>query len=379
MNILMLTPELYPYTGGGVAMHAYYVNKFLASESKHKIVLLAACPIGMRHNPNSLDTQLMEFIYLLPFPLQSISYVVNAAKSLITVFMLKYRGKISAIHAHTAFPAIMFPVFMVSVLYRLPFVITAHGSDVRVLRKVRIVKLFQRFLLNRASYVICVSKEIKQILALEYGLEDDKLVIIPNGYDQTLLSKKKTRHFQGRERKIVFVAGLRSDKDPSTLIQAFKRVTNQHAHLKLVIVGDGPLKKSLEAMSKELNIADRVQFYGQVDHEKAMTILAECDIYVLTSINEGLPTSLVEAMALGKPIIATNVGGVPEVIEDGINGLLVPPMSPERVAQAIMQLLNEPQLAKRLAAAATKSIEDYSWINVVKKHEQIYDILTPHR
>jgi len=373
MNVLILTPELHPYKAGGVGMHVYYVNKLLASKPKYNVVLFAVYPRGMKRNRKASDAELINFIYLLPFPLASVSYMV---KSLMVFFLVKRKVKVNVIHAHTAGLQIMFSAYLMSVLGKIPFLITAHGSDVRIFKKVRIVKLLQSFLLKKASYVTCVSKEMKQILTGEYGLEDDKISIVPNGYDNNLVFKRKERRFQGRENKIVFVGRLDSAKDPSTLIQAFKRISTRHADVKLLIIGDGPLRKGLETLSKELDIANRVFFCGQVSHENAMAIMAECDIYVLTSIDEGLPTSLIEAMALGKPIIATNVGGVPEIVKDGINGLLVPPKSPERVAQAVERLLNEPRLAKRLATSAVESIQDHSWRSIVTKYEQIYEALT---
>jgi glycosyltransferase involved in cell wall biosynthesis len=296
-------------------------------------------------------------------------------KTLVIPFLAKTKAKAHVIHAHTALLQVLFPVYLMSLLGKTPFIITVHGDDIRKLRRMRIVKLIQRFLLKKASYITCVSKEIQQILSGEYGLENDKLITIPNGYDDNLVSKVKAHNINGKENKIVFVGRLEQGKDPFTLIRAFKRISIRHEDAKLLIIGDGSLRESMETLCKELNIADRVFFYGHLSLEKVMALVADSNIYALTSLEEGLPISLIEAMALGRPIVATNVGGVPDVVEDGINGLLVPPRAPERLAQAMERLLNEPGLSLKLAKAASTSAKDYSWHNIVSMYEHLYETL----
>lgn len=365
MNILILSPELYPYTGGGVAVHVYYLSKLLANKSKNRVILFSVCPRGIKCE--SSGALQLNAIYLSPFPFASVSYVL---KSLNMFLLVRRKTKANVIHSHTAYPQVMFLAYTMSLISKVPFIVTSHGSDVRVLRNVRILKVLQRFLLRKAYYITCVSKEIKQILVNEYGLQNNKISIIGNGYDTTLVSKR--RFAERREKKIVFVGVLRWAKDPTTLIEAFKRISIRHADVKLLIMGDGPLRMKLETQCKELNISDRVTFLGQVSHEKAMETIAGCDVYVLTSIDEGFPTSLVEAMALGKPIVATRVGGVPEIVSDEVSGLLVPPKSPEHVAQAIDRLLNESNLADRLGEVAAERVKEYSWDNIIGKYEQLY-------
>ena len=232
MNVLILTPELYPYVGGGVGIHAYYVSKLLASKPRHKVVALSACPRGMKNICKSSDAELFHVIYLLPFPFKSISYMI---KSLMIFLLVRRKVKVNIIHVHTAGLQTMLLAYLVGMINNIQFIVTCHGSDIRIFKKVRIARFLQSFLLKRASYVTCVSKEIAQILTDEYGLEDDRISIVPNGFDDDLVSKRKASLFRGKEKRIVFVGGLRAAKDPITLIRAFERISIRHVDILITV------------------------------------------------------------------------------------------------------------------------------------------------
>ena len=150
----------------------------------------------------------------------------------------------------------------------------------------------------------------------------------------------------------VFVGRLTAAKDLGTAIAAISLVPQAH----LVIVGDGPDRAALEQLVTASGAAERIQFRGSLSRDEALRVVAGAEAGLLSSAWENLPHSAVEALSLGVPVVATSVGGVPEVVRDGENGLLVPPGRPAELAEAIRRVLEEPGLRARLAAAAKPSV-----------------------
>ncbi len=153
-----------------------------------------------------------------------------------------------------------------------------------------------------------------------------------------------------KTRLVVSVANLHALKDHETLLRAVREVITQVPDVIFWLVGDGPRRPHLELLNAELGLQEQVRFLGM--RPDAVSLVAAADLFVLSSFSEGLPISIVEAIALGLPVVATDVGGVREAIADGVEGLLVPMSSPDRLAQAMITLLNDASLRTRLAAAA---------------------------
>ena len=126
---------------------------------------------------------------------------------------------------------------------------------------------------------------------------------------------------------------------------------------------------------RDSGISELVAFHGWVPHHKALSLLSNARIFVLPSIREGLPLALIEAMALRRAVIATSVGGIPEIIKNGQNGLLVKPGEPRELASAIIKLITNEELFKQICKEAGKSIEMFSWAKVCKLYEHLYRLL----
>ena len=144
----------------------------------------------------------------------------------------------------------------------------------------------------------------------------------------------------------------------------------------VLIVGDGPERKGLQKEAKRIGVDDRLRFEGFVAHERLPALLAHADLLVLPSLYEELGTVPLEAMQAGLPIVASETGGVPEVIEDGVNGMLVPPGDPEALARAIDRLLAGRNLARRLSAGTGK---DYDWEVLAERVLRVYRGVTAGR
>lgn len=367
LNIIVLCLNVYPPYAAGAEIHAYYVSNKL-TEDGNNVNMIAISPRKEIVNQDRVAFKLSS-IKLWRQPFGSLAYVVK-------VFLLAFhlRKEVDAVQVHMASTG-MIPAFMLSMISNKPYVVTCHGSDIRIFGRKTFVKFPQKILLLKASKVVSVSKEIKSLLIKEYGLSSQSIKLVSNGYDEELVNRlraKAPNNVSQKSRSIVFVGSLREVKDPLNLIEVFKIVSERTTDVDLQIVGDGPLRQAVKKKIEDYGLQNRVTMHGAVSHQIALDILASSEIYVSTSIEEGLPTSLIEAMALGKAVVTTRVGGVPEIVVDGENGLLTPPRLPEKMAQSIEQLLKDPALAKKLGEAAADSVKNFSWNDIAQEYLDIY-------
>ena len=243
--------------------------------------------------------------------------------------------------------------FLVSYLTGKPLVVTLHGTDIRMMEKSRILKSLAKPVLRRAKLVTVVSSFLKTKL-LEYNLVDEKKVLIlPMPVDTT---KFKPSFLMPKDKKtILCVARFTHQKGLSYLIDALKILREKNYSFEAQIVGGGPLRAKLENRIKQLKLDDRVFLFDSMSQERLYEYYIKSDLCVLPSIEEGLGLVLVEAQLCGRPVIGTNSGGIPDIIEDGKTGLLVRPKDPTDLARAIERLLIDFELAKRLAEDGHKS------------------------
>ncbi len=166
------------------------------------------------------------------------------------------------------------------------------------------------------------------------------------------------------------IANFRAQKDYPNLLEAARLLKQGDVPIRIIAVGQGPLEEEMRALHASMALGDRVLLLGQRDD--AVAVLGACDAFVMASKNEGLPVAIMEALALGLPICATSVGGIPEAVTDGVEGQLVPPSDPESLAAALTRLATEPALREQLAAGAREAGERYDIRTAVTRIEQIY-------
>ena len=170
------------------------------------------------------------------------------------------------------------------------------------------------------------------------------------------------------------VGRLHPQKDFTTLLKALVRVRDRLPDVHLLLVGDGELHADLTRQAHTLGVATSVTFTGY--RSDILDILATLDLFVLPSLWEGLPNALLEAMAAGLPVVATAVGGTPEVVVDGVTGFLVPPRDPQALADAILRLLRDPELRQRMGEAGRARVAaHFSIEQMVHKTEALYEQL----
>jgi glycosyltransferase involved in cell wall biosynthesis len=243
----------------------------------------------------------------------------------------------------------------------IPVIATAHGYP-RAVRRNDVYRRLDLLALRLCQRVICVSESLRQEL-LSAGLDGRRLTVIHNGIAVAEIARSAAAgpHTLRRDlgmppdaSVIMAVGRLSAEKGHACLLRAFAVAGAERSDLRLVIVGDGPLRAVLECLAAELGIRERVFFLGF--RADVPALMAQCDILVNPSLGEALGNVVLEAMALGRPVIGAATGGMPEVICNGETGLIVPVANAEALAGAIQRLLNNPELAIGLGERGRDSV-----------------------
>jgi len=223
---------------------------------------------------------------------------------------------------------------------------------------------------------IAVSRGVKENLCKDLGTPDSKVRVVHNGIRLTAFERAanaglRDKLTEGRDLPVVFTpARLHAQKGHTYLLQAAAQVPDAI----FVLAGDGPERSALEELCLRLGLEDRVRFLGR--REDIPELLATCDLFVLPSLYEGLPLSVLEAMASGKPVVATGVGGTDEVVVHGSTGKLVPPMDVTALAVAIGAMLRDQAMAARFGEAGRKRVAQlFSAEVMVRGVSDLYDEL----
>lgn len=259
----------------------------------------------------------------------------------------------------------------------IPAVYTPHGWPVGDRIGPRAGVLFEwaeRVASRWTSAIICVCESERSLALHKRMARADQLHIVYNGVHDIPAGQRAD--VTAVPPRIVSVARLEAPKDPVTLLRALETIRSQPWELDLV--GDGPLETELRRLAASMGIADRVRFLGYV--REPAEVLARAQLFVLSSRSEGFPRSVLEAMRAGLPVVASAVGGIPEAVTDGIEGLLVPRGDPRALAAALSALLTGAERRKQMALRARRTYEErFRFERMADETEAVYDGLAPSR
>ena len=287
------------------------------------------------------------------------------------------------LHAHYALPhAVTALVVRSAAAERFPdrpapkVVTTLHGTDITLVGNDPSYAPLTHYAIRASDAVTAVSRDLARRTVANFGagINPCTIEVIPNFVDVDIFHPDAADGRTSSEPTAVHVSNFREVKRVPWLVRAFARATEGTA-ARLVLVGDGPDQGEARRLARELGVVDRVTFLGTRDG--LPELLAPADVFVLSSAEESFGLSALEAMACGKPVVATDVGGVAEVVEHGVSGLLSGVNDLEGFAAGLRTLLRDRTLAQEMGRAArTRSVELFERRRVVRRYEDLYARLT---
>lgn len=276
--------------------------------------------------------------------------------------------KIKHVHAHWATHPTT-GAFVINKLTGIPYSFTAHAHDIYLDRTMLKEKI------KNASFVVTISNFNRKYLIENYGkISDEKIYVIRTGANTRRFKPICRKRINPDSFTILSVGRLTPMKGHSFLIKACMILAKRGRNFQCLIVGVGEEEKKLKKLVKSYGLQKKVIFKGGLPHQELELIYHEIDIFILPSIKlgngltEGIPVALMEAMAAGVPVIATNISGIPELVENMETGLLVPPDDSEALSDAIENLINDPFLCQKLIKNATMKIaQDFDALKNAEK------------
>jgi len=299
---------------------------------------------------------------------------IGRVSSMLTPISKLTRGDYDVIHGHTFLPAV--PTRLSGIASGVPTVFTVHGTaltsgvgrDESALASVK--RRIEKQLVLGFDYETVISVNHEHVGLLETGHHDVRA--IPNGVDLDQFNVDADR-----TQDVLFLGRLAPKKRVTDLIAAFKQIVDEFPSSTLRIVGEGPKKVELEDQVEALGISGRVSFEGRVPDEAIPEYYASAGVFVLPSVWEGHPLTLLEAWAASTPVIASAVEGIEEFVEHEETGYLVPPQSPDKLASALRFTLGNKDKAREWGANARELVEaEYSWAGVAERTHDLYEDIT---
>jgi glycogen synthase len=295
-------------------------------------------------------------------------------------------ARADVVHVHLGEDLAVLPVGAAAArLHRLPLVLTVHTSlrhtlAVSDLRSAILKTLggpIERWGEHSADAVLAITPRLFRLLVSD-GVEADRVHLIPPGVNPSLFEGPFEDPFSGVGRpRVLFVGRLAPQKGVRALVAAAGLLEDESAQV--LLVGDGPERPALQREAERLGVGGRLHFVGFLAHDRLPAVMSHADLLVLPSLYEELGTVLLEAMQAGLPIVASKTGGIPDVIEDGVNGMLVPPGDPKAIALAIDRLLANRDLARRLSEGTQEGGKDYDWEVLAGRVLRVYRGVTAGR
>jgi glycosyltransferase involved in cell wall biosynthesis len=307
------------------------------------------------------------------------------ASSFVRLWQLTGRVKFDIMHGHWVIPNGPVAAVMAK-LRRLPLIISLHGSDIFMAEQSKLIGRVARWCLRRASAITAPSDDLVQ-RAIRLGAPPERCHLVPYGVDPSQFTRldgaKPALHRElglPADVPVLFAVGrMVYKKGFEYLIRAMPAVLREHPEAKLVLAGGGDLEPKLVSLVKQLGVEDSVVMPGWVSRDKLPEYFSGCDLFVLPSVVDqqgnvdGLPNTLLEAMASAKPVVATTVAGIPHAVKDGVNGILVPEKQPGELSAAINLLLRAPELRAQYGEESRKRVEnELNWASTAQSFVRLY-------
>jgi glycosyltransferase involved in cell wall biosynthesis len=379
MKVLQVTPEFPPPLIGGGGYHVYNLTRELVRKGVEVSVFTFNPAKGSPIMGKIIETQFGK-VRVYRFPAFSVPRAIYSIAPTLIPSMLKEEPDIIHAHGYQFFTSDAATI--ISKMKKKPLILTLHGFPrgfSKMLHKTYF-NLIGKKTLKTAKKLIAVSNKVAQEFKA-INVPEERITIIPNGvnleeFNQTLNGDnfRKSLNIKENEKLILSIGRLEEIKGFQYLIMALAKIQSKANPIKLVIAGPefnyGPQLKKLVAEKK---MEDKVIFYGPIDGRKKLEALWAANIAVVPSIYEGFSIFLLEAMAAGKPVVATKTGIAPELIQNGKNGLLINPSDGEDLSEKILMILNDNQLSSLISRESKNAAKAFDWGKIADQILLIYN------
>lgn len=357
MKIAIIVNSFPPNNIGGTQCATYYMAKYLAQRG-HEVHVITSVEGNLveRTTENGFD------IHRLPWRrarfANKIVFGAEIVKEIIQI-------RPDVIHVQDLIMAA--PALLIKRIYKIPYAVWGQGND--VYQPDWFSKLTRNIMMQHANAVLALTDDMKRIMQ---DICMREIYVVPNGIDLKRFKPSLVRKKERKTKKIIFVGRLHPEKGIKYLIEAMPIVLQEMENTELLIVGDGIERSRLEEIIETQGINDQIMFTGALQQKKIPEIMYDADVFVIPSLSESFGIVIIEAMAAGLPIIATNVGGIPFIIDEGFNGYLINPKRSDEIANKILFLLQNDKEREIISANNQKKALMFSWDMVAKKLENIY-------
>ncbi len=394
-NKVLVTATTFPrWKNDSSPRFVYELSERLAS--KYNLIVLAPHHKGAAKKENIGKLEVVRFAYFKPESLQKLCYgggiIPNMQKSLlakmqmplliISEFLASYKiikdKHINMVHAHWILPQGFVGVFLKRFL-KVKLLVSVHGSDLFPLKNIFFKKL-QYSVIKDSDIITTNSKATKNELVKRFPEFSKKIEVIPMGVDVNIFKNKKTPKPKKyvKNKILLFVGRLSDQKGLQYIIDAMPDIIKYDSKIKLLIIGEGPYEKVLRERLRENKIEEYVEFLGSLPVSAVVKYYNFADIFIMPSLStktgtEALGLTLLEAMASGCAVIGTNVGGIPFVIKNNYNGILIKQKNSLELSNAVAEILKNKKISAKLGKnAAEFAKKNYSWGKISKDFMKIY-------
>lgn len=389
MKILQVTPAFVPSKFGGIKTVSYNLSKALTKRGHEVTVYTTDADMGYSRLADVDSITNIDGFNIIYF--RNLSNVLAWKHHLFLPMRIVFAisnniTKFDIIHLHDYRNMSNVIVYHYAKKHNIPYVLQAHGSVLPIFQKQLYKKIFDivfghKILKNAFKVIALTPIEAEQYRKM--GVDEDKIEVVPNGIDlseyDNLPKKGVFRRKYGlsmNQKMILFLARIHRIKSPDLLLKTFAKLDKDINNVKLVFVGpdDGCLQ-ALQKLTKDLKIDDRVIFAGLLYKENKVEAYVDTDVYVLPSIYESFPNTVLEAMACGIPVIVTNRCGIADVIENRVGYVVQHDV--DELRDAIVKVLSDEKMRERFGEEGKRLVrEEFSWDVVVKKMEMLYERAT---
>jgi glycosyltransferase involved in cell wall biosynthesis len=325
--------------------------------------------------PEGVRVMFVRYLHIPRYRLYPLTLASCSRSILGKIRAMTSQALFDVIQVHSSWPVGMATPIVADAL-RCPFVITMHiEDDVRLVSRQTGSALYKR-MLEKASAVVVVGRPLERFLQQWFlDVANGQLRIIPNGVDLKMIQEvvETSGKKGGAGKHIVSVANLWPTKGIDANLRALKELNRLGMRWdSYTVVGDGPERRRLEKLARELDIADKVQFKGRLSHRDALSEIARADIFSLPSWQEAFGVAYLEAMACGKPVIGCYGQGAEDIVRHGIDGLLVKCGDLEDLTSAMKQLVGSSEYSCRLGESAMSRAREFTWERNSKEYLKVY-------